>query len=41
MMEVDDLDQRVELRECKLGCREGKKGAGLKEKLVVLLVEAV
>jgi hypothetical protein len=40
MMEVDDLDQTGELRERKHGCREGKKGAGLKEKMVVLLVEA-
>jgi hypothetical protein len=30
MMEAGDLDQRVELREGKQGCRGGKKGAGLK-----------
>jgi hypothetical protein len=38
MKEVGDLDQRVELREEKHGCRTGKKGAELKKKTVVLLV---
>lgn len=40
MMEVDDLDQRVELREGKHGCR-ARMGAGLRGKMVVLLVGAV
>lgn len=39
MMEVDDLDQRVEPREGKRGCR-ARKGDGLRGKVVVLLVGA-
>lgn len=39
MMEVDDLGQIVELMEGKHGCR-ARKGAGLREKRVVLLVGA-